>query len=83
MKIKIHKKVDMSGSEKDGYVHLVKLPWTGQPSYWWNQTVADIVEVFGCPGDRYRSHPTPECMDFKFKSEKDAMMCRMLVSEKL
>ena len=67
----------------EGYVHLVRLPWTGQDSYWWNEACADILEVFGLPGDRFTSHPTADYMDFYFKSEKDASLCRVLVSEKI
>ena len=38
---------------------LIRLPWTGQKEYWWNEVCADLVEVFGLPGDRFTSHPTP------------------------
>lgn len=61
----------------------VRLPWNGQDKYWWNEVCADIMEVFGLPGDRFTSHPTPDYMDFHFKSEKDAELCRILVSEKI
>jgi len=66
-----------------GHVHVVRLPWTGQSGVWWNEACADIMEVFGLPGDRFTSHPTAEYMDFYFKSEKDAQLCRILVSEKI
>ena len=61
----------------------IRLPWTGQKEYWWNEVCADIVEVFGLPGDRYTSHPTPDYMDFYFKSDKDAELCKILLSEKI
>ena len=67
----------------EGYVHLVRLPWTGQSQYWWNEACADIMDVFGLPGDRFTSHPTEKYMDFYFRSEKDASLCRILVSEKV
>jgi hypothetical protein len=66
-----------------GHIHLVRLPWTGQSGAWWNEACADIMEVFGLPGDRFTSHPTADYMDFYFKSEKDAKLCRILVSEKI
>jgi hypothetical protein len=64
-------------------VYVVSIPWTGQNEYWWNETCADVLEVFGLPGNRYTSHPTQDKMDFYFKSEKDADLCRILISEKL
>jgi hypothetical protein len=66
-----------------GYTHAVRLPWTGQSSYWWNEACADVMDVFGLPGDRFTSHPTADYMDFYFKSEKDALLCQVLISEKI
>ena len=67
----------------DGFVHKVKVPWSYQSSGWWNDACADVVEIFGLPGDRFMSHPTPECLDFYFKSEKDANLCKILLSDKI
>jgi hypothetical protein len=61
----------------------IRLPWDGQNKYWWNEVCADVVEVFGLPGDRFTSHPTPNYMDFHFKTKKDADLCRILLSEKI
>lgn len=61
----------------------VRLPWNGQNEYWWNEVCADVIEVFGLPGGRFESHPTPDFMDFHFKSQKDADLCKILLSEKL
>lgn len=61
----------------------VRIPWNGQENYWWNEVCADILEVFGLPGDRYTSHPTPNYMDFHFKSTKDVELCKILISEKI
>lgn len=61
----------------------VRIPWNGQENHWWSETCADILEVFGLPGDRFTSHPTPNYMDFYFKSKKDAELCRILISEKI
>lgn len=66
-----------------GFVHQIRLPWTGQASYWWNEACADVMEVFGLPGDRFTSHPTADYMDFYFKSEKDAKLCKILLSDKI
>jgi hypothetical protein len=67
----------------EGYVHVVRVPWTGQASYWWNDACADIMEVFGLPGNRFTSHPTADYMDFYFKTEKDKQLCQILLSEKI
>lgn len=62
---------------------VVRIPWNNQSGAWWNETCADIMEVFGLPGNRYQSHPTPNYMDFHFKSTKDAQLCRIMVSHQL
>lgn len=67
----------------EGYVHVVAIPWNGQPGFKWNEACADVVDVFGLPGNRFTSHPTMEKMEFYFKSEKDAKLCQILLSEKL
>lgn len=64
-------------------ITTVRLPWTGQKEYWWTEVCADVVEVFGLPGGRFTSHPTPDYMDFHFKTKKDADLCRILLSEKI
>jgi len=61
----------------------IKVPWQGQKEYWWNELCADIVEVFGLPGDRYTSHPHTNCMFFRFKSKKDYHLCKILLSDKI
>jgi hypothetical protein len=61
----------------------VKLLWENQNKYWWNEVCADVVEIFGLPGDRFTSHPYDDCMLFRFKSEKDYRLCKILLSDKL
>lgn len=63
--------------------NVIRLPWDSQDKYWWNEVCADVIEVFGLPGGRFTSHPTPNYMDFHFKSKKDADLCRILLSEKI
>jgi hypothetical protein len=60
------------------YVH-----WNGQSGFWWNDTCALVLEVFGLPGGRYESHPEQDFMRFTFKTAKDADLCRILLSERL
>ena len=61
----------------------VTVPWQGQNGFWWNETCAMILEHFGLPGDRYTSHPETEQMTFKFATEQDALLCRLLLSERI
>ena len=68
---------------EEGRVHVVSLPWRGQNKFWWNDACADVLEVFGLPGERFTSHPGMDKMDFYFKSERDAELCRILLSEKI
>jgi len=60
----------------------VRVDWDNQNGFWWNETCALVVEVFGLPGNRYESHPDSDYMLFKFKSKKDADLCRILLSER-
>jgi len=62
---------------------VVTIQWENQAGHWWNETCADIMEVFGLPGDRYISKPTADFMTFTFKNKKDADLCKVLISEKI
>lgn len=70
-------------STDNKFVHSVLVPWQSQNLFWWNETCASIIEVFGLPGGKFTSHPTEDSMDFLFKSEKDAQLCRILISERI
>jgi hypothetical protein len=63
--------------------NTVTVLWDNQNGFWWNETCAMVLEVFGLPGDRYESHPGHDAMFFDFKSDKDADLCRILLSERL
>ena len=56
------------------------VPWQNQSNTWWTDTCARIIEHFGLPGDRYVTEINPDYMHFDFKNEKDALMCRLLIS---
>lgn len=49
----------------------------------WNETCAMVVERFGTPGGRYTTHVDETAMRFNFKNEKDATLCRLLLSERI
>lgn len=61
----------------------INVLWDNQNGFWWNETCALVVEVFGLPGQRYHSHPTIDCMTFTFNNKKDAELCQILLSERL
>ncbi len=64
-------------------MNIVNVPWENQSNIWWNEVCAKIIEQFGLPGDRYVSHPSEHHMEFVFKNERDAFMCKILISEAL
>ena len=43
----------------------------------WNHMLADIVQVFGLPGDRYVTEITTEDMTFWFRDPHDALLFRL------
>ncbi len=61
----------------------ILVPWENQPNIWWNETCADIVEHFGLPGDRYTTEINENEMKFFFKDERDALLCKIMISEKI
>ncbi len=61
----------------------VTVTWDNQNGFWWNETCAMVLEVFGLPGGRYTSHPNQDAMFFIFNNVKDANLCRILLSERL
>ena len=62
----------------------VIVPWhTGQDGFWWNETCAKVIEAFGLPGERFRYSPGHDKMKFYFNTDEDALMCRILLSERL
>jgi hypothetical protein len=64
--------------------HEVIVDWRWQSGeFWWNETCAMVVEVFGLPGNRFVYKPFEDFMTFTFKSKKDADLCRILLSERL
>ena len=79
---KKHKLYGMILAQVDD-LNKVCIPWQNQSGFWWNESCAMVLEVFGLPGERYTSHPTLENMDFYFANEKDAQLCRILLSERI
>jgi hypothetical protein len=63
--------------------NVVTIPWEGTNNQLWSETCAVICEHFGLPGGKYTTKLNPESMDIIFHNEKDALMCKMLVSDKI
>jgi hypothetical protein len=63
--------------------NVVTVVWDNQNGFWWNETCAMVLEVFGLPGERYESKPEHDYMSFTFKNTKDAELCKILLSERL
>lgn len=63
--------------------HPVRVNWHSQGTLWWNETCALVLEVFGLPGNRFMYRPYNDYMVFEFKTQKDADLCRILLSERI
>ena len=61
----------------------INIPWEDQSNTWWNETCATIVEHFGLPGGKYVTSVSTECMKFVFYDDRDYLMCKILVSDKV
>ncbi len=56
--------------------YTVRIPWNRNydNESMWNEVCAWAIEYFGLPGDRFETHANVQCMDFVFKSSKDALL---------
>ena len=55
--------------------YTARIDWErGDTISLWNEHLARIVEVFGLPGHRYRTHTDIEYMDFEFFDEQDRLL---------
>jgi hypothetical protein len=61
----------------------VAVPWQSQSNHWWNETCAQVVEHFGLPGGKYVTEVSSECMHFDFQDERDALLCKIMISDKI
>ena len=62
----------------------ILVPWKPeQTGFWWNETCAMVLEHFGLPGGRYTSYPSENQMIFKFFNEHDALLCKILLSDRI
>jgi hypothetical protein len=61
----------------------IRVPWENQNNVWWNETCANIIEHFGLPGDKYTTEVSADEMKFFFKNDREALMCKILVSDRI
>jgi len=61
----------------------ITVPWKNQSNTWWNETCANILEHFGLPGDRYVTEITADHMHFDFNDDRDALLCKIMISDKI
>jgi hypothetical protein len=47
----------------------------------WTDPCTLIMDLFGLPGERYTTTITHKSIQFHFNEDKDAFMCRLLISE--
>jgi hypothetical protein len=65
-------------------VNEVLIPWkVGDTVTKWSDHCAMIIEQFGLPGGRYKTEVCADWMSFKFENEKDAFLCKIMLSEHL
>lgn len=61
----------------------IRVPWQNQSNVWWNETCAKIMERFGLPGGKYTTEITENDMKFFFNDEREALVCKIMISEEL
>lgn len=59
------------------------VPWANQSNNWWNETCAQIVDHFGLPGEKYTTEVNENYMKFFFKDERDALLCKIMISDQI
>ena len=59
----------------------VKIVWANQDKFWWNEACIKVLETFGAPGKRYTTSVNENHLNFKFHSDHDATICRLVLSE--
>jgi hypothetical protein len=59
----------------------VKIIWANQDKFWWNEACIKVLETFGAPGKRYLTTVSEDHLTFKFHSDHDATICRLVLSE--
>jgi hypothetical protein len=61
----------------------IHVAWDRQSNVWWNEICARIVDRFGLPGDKYTTKVSEDSMKFFFTDEREALLCRIMISDQL
>lgn len=61
----------------------VEVSWNNTHDTNWNEICASVIASFGLPGGRWYYRPREDNMLFAFKNKKDAVLCRIMISEHL
>jgi hypothetical protein len=65
-------------------MNTICIKWeTNRREVSWSNLCASVVEQFGLPGGRYQTEVCEDWMSFHFHNDKDAFMCKVLLSEYL
>lgn len=67
---------------EQSFPHPVKVSWSPKTVPAWNECCAMVLEVFGLPGDRFLFRPKTDHMVFEFRLEADALMCKIMFSDR-
>lgn len=67
--------------DKSLYPYRAELSWQRVRYAPWNEILAQTVELFGLPGDRYISQTDANIMNFFFKTEQDQLLFKLKWSE--
>lgn len=57
--------------------------WKGQSNTYWNEICANIVDHFGLPGGKYTTEVNENFMKFFFNDERDALLCKIMISDQI
>ena len=59
----------------------VIITWQNQDKFCWDEACIKVLETFGAPGKRYMTTVSEDHLTFKFHSDHDATICRLVLSE--
>jgi hypothetical protein len=60
-------------------MNTVHIRWTSSIN--WNELCIRVLEHYGLPGGKYTTKLDTNWMEFIFKDEKDAFLCKIMLSE--
>lgn len=62
----------------------IKISWkAGDTISGWSDLCARVIDQFGLPGGRYTTEVCTDWMSFKFEDNRDAFLCKIMLSEHL